>query len=265
MSYEVTALKYATSYVKGPQIFFQSHWEEWRPIGYYVFLLKGPDGSHLLVDCGMDDSTVLDDLVVPSLGPRGRMVRTGEASTLAQLLSAASLTVDQIDAVLLTHLHIDHIANVALLPNARFVLGAHGWDEFQRLRRDLPSVVPDPAFPRAVIDYLDEIAETRLSLVADADEVVPGITAHHIGGHTADSTAFIVDTSAGRMLFPGDTIMTRENLATGIPVGNSISIEQSARALQWAGASADVIIPAHEPELLDRSAGPGALSIGRLA
>lgn len=86
----------------------------------------------------------------------------------------------------------------------------------------------------------------------DDDEVVPGLTARTIGGHTDESTGYVIDSTAGHLVVPGDTIWTWENLHRDVPVGSHISVPDCQDAMVWACQAGDGLLPSHDPLLSDR-------------
>ena len=67
----------------------------------------------------------------------------------------------------------------------------------------MPGLCPDVLFPRDVLAYFAGEARDRLILADDeAPEVLPGIDAFYIGGHTLCSQAFTVQTKQGLAVFP---------------------------------------------------------------
>jgi len=60
LTYTITPLRYATQQVRGPQVFFQGHWDERIEFAFYVFLIRG-HGVTAVVDCGLDDPTDINE------------------------------------------------------------------------------------------------------------------------------------------------------------------------------------------------------------
>lgn len=80
-------------------------------------------------------------------------------------LSQVGLTADDVDLVVLSHLHADHVAGLVDLPNARIGLTRTAWDHLQRSARlqlirqgYFPEVLPDDLLDRA--EWLPESEPT---------------------------------------------------------------------------------------------------------
>jgi glyoxylase-like metal-dependent hydrolase (beta-lactamase superfamily II) len=251
MSYSIKALHYATQEVRGPQVFFQSDWDERIIFYYYAFLIEG-EGHKALIDCGMDDLGPLNDVILPGLGERGLARLTSRESTIVHLLDREGVALEDIDTVAFTHFHADHISNARLFPRARYLVSREGWKRHHAILDSYPQMVPDPVYPASVIDFLAGLPAERLALADDGKTSLPGIEIKYVGGHTPDSAAFIVPTQEGRVVIPGDTIWTYRNLEEDRPVGSAVDILQCYQAMDWARKSGDVVLPCHDPGVLDR-------------
>jgi glyoxylase-like metal-dependent hydrolase (beta-lactamase superfamily II) len=131
-------------------------------------------------------------------------------------LNAAGYRPEQIDTILLTHIHADHsgglsVGGVPQFPNATVYVD----------RRDLEFFVTGKDHPgqsaalRTVIQqsratvgpYVD--AKT-IALIKSDGEVLPGITARSQSGHTPGHTAYLVESDGHEMFFWGDIVHSAE-------------------------------------------------------
>ena len=87
---------------------------------------------------------------------------------------------------------------------------------------------------------------------ACAPEVLPGIGAFYVGGHTLCSQAFTVQTKQGVAVFPGDTIFYYGNLEKRHPVGAAVSIAQCYEAMDRIAKLGGILVPPHDPLLLEK-------------
>jgi glyoxylase-like metal-dependent hydrolase (beta-lactamase superfamily II) len=254
MTYSIQAIKFCEQSVPGPQMFFMSHWDEWMVADFYLFVLRRDDGQVLLVDTGLRDVDEIQSLVVAGVGQRGRFRMDMETQNIPLLLRREGIDPADVEHVLITHLHYDHCSNASLFPNARFYVSRTGWH--LTLDPPHPALVPDILFPRDVLAYFAGEARDRLILVDDeAPEILPGIGAFYVGGHTMCSQAFTVQTQNGLAVFPGDTVFYYENLAQDHPVGLAVDITECYQAMQRIRDVADILVPPHDPALLQKYPG----------
>ncbi|TAK80841.1 MAG: MBL fold metallo-hydrolase [Dehalococcoidia bacterium] len=132
----------------GVHLVMEGVWWLFGVRGSNVYLLRLPSGAHVLVDAGMPGS---------------------DGAILARL---RALGVDHVEAILLTHRHIDHAGGAARLREAlgaRVVAGAGD--------------VTDGRIASCPVD---------LVLPPEECEPLPGLLAIPAPGHTAGSTVYVV-------------------------------------------------------------------------
>ena len=132
------------------------------------------------------------------------------SGTLAANLAAAGIDRAQVDAILISHLHADHINgiktkdNELFFPNAEIMVSAPEWaywmDDAILNAKPVPSRVP---FLNARRIFRDIARDIRL--FDPGAELVPGITSVPAYGHTPGHTAFAVASGNQSMLVLGDT------------------------------------------------------------
>lgn len=136
-------------------------------------------------------------------GERGFVPRP-EGGWLAKQLAPAGFTPEQIDVVVLSHGHPDHIGGVMengapLFPKARYVTGAVDYDFWSsdRPTGDLAD------FASLYRDYVVPLAD-RTTFINPGDTVLPGITAMEAYGHTPGHLGFDIESAGKRLVFWGD-------------------------------------------------------------
>lgn len=123
------------------------------------------------------------------------------AGRLAAALASAGFSPDQIDVVVLSHYHPDHIGGLMeggqpLFPNARYVTSQVEFDFWTH---------PDRAqgrtegVARLVQANVAPLAE-KMTFIKPGDDVVTGITAVDAMGHTPGHTAFHLESGTDRLL-----------------------------------------------------------------
>ncbi len=123
-------------------------------------------------------------------------------------LAAAGVTPEQVDVVLCTHLHVDHVGWntrweggrwVPTFPNARHVFAGNEWDFWKHeteAGRDENGNIADSVVP---------IVDAGLALLVDSDyRVDPWVSFEPSPGHTPGHVCVRLRTSAGEAVFTGD-------------------------------------------------------------
>jgi glyoxylase-like metal-dependent hydrolase (beta-lactamase superfamily II) len=156
-------------------------------------LLLNDGRRSLLIDAGMGASALLGD----------------GAGRLPENLAAAGVTPGDIDVVLLTHLHCDHLWGL---------IDAHGAPVFPNAEVFAPKAefdfwMGEPGAERRAPAPSEEIAMTRrclsayqaqLSLFEGEAELVSGVRAIPTPGHTIGHTSYLIVSAGTRVLNIGD-------------------------------------------------------------
>jgi glyoxylase-like metal-dependent hydrolase (beta-lactamase superfamily II) len=235
--YTIKPLRNSHLTTQGPVIFLQNKVGENVTIFGWIFLLER-DGKKYLVDTGIGQ---------PSQAVRRRfafVIEPGE-DTLG-LLQTAGVAPEEIEGVILTHLHWDHCSNVALFPNATFYVSRRGWHDVVEAPRH-PLLYSPRVFPPAAYNYLKNSG--RLVLLDDEDEPLPDIRTFWIGGHTPCCQAVKVLCAGGQAIITSDTVSTWEHLEKNIAPASLFDLPQCFEAYDRIRAEADIILPTHEPNL----------------
>jgi glyoxylase-like metal-dependent hydrolase (beta-lactamase superfamily II) len=112
-------------------------------------------------------------------------------------LTAAGITPDQIDVVVLTHMHPDHIGGMATsgaatFPNARYVTGA--------VEHNFWAGAANELFDANVKPY-----NNQMTFLDDGGTVAPGITALAAFGHTPGHFVYNLESAGQRLVITADT------------------------------------------------------------
>jgi glyoxylase-like metal-dependent hydrolase (beta-lactamase superfamily II) len=180
-------------------------------------------------------------------------IRQREDETTTAQLRKFGLSHGDIGHVLITHLHFDHVDELFKYTRATYHVGKKEW-ELASANDGAGSWCDG----RILFPLLrDEEPRKRLHLVEDG-EVLPGIEALWVGGHTPGSMAYRVNTAHGKVILAGDTVSLLENLER--PVGVAARKEEIPGAIARIRGKADIVLPSHDPATRDRwpPAPPGA-------
>lgn len=251
-SYRIKCLRTATHRAPKPVFLFMEGFGEEVTVNCYFWLVQG-EGRNILIDTGMGGSHQLDygeygaDFLALHEGSKSGFP-VGEGEDTVSQLAACGLTPGDIDTVILTHLHYDHMANITLFPHAQVYVNRYGW-EFA-LRRELAIF---DSFPHPLLRFMQAEMSERLRLLEDEAEVLPGIRVSRVGGHTRCSQAVFIAMEDGAVAaITGDVAFLYENLEREHPIGFGISPIESAIAIRRLKQEADILLPGHDPAILVR-------------
>ena len=169
-------------------------------------LLIKADGENILIDAGIGDG----------LSERQqKMFGVERSSHLEKGLAQQNLSPEDIDLVLLTHLHADHAGGVIKLdkdgrksprfPNARHVVQIKEWEEAMH-----PDERTSATYFTSSLKILEE--KKLLELIDGEDEAATGIKLINTGGHTPGHQAVLIEDGENKILWAGDIIPSTHHL-----------------------------------------------------
>ncbi len=147
-------------------------------LGVYIWLVEGAS-KNVLIDTGCS-ADYLNSTGFPSK----------QVSTAEKELEKVGLTVDDIDMVIITHLHSDHAKDAEKFKNAKFVVQK--------------SELEFAANPHPIqAGWFVELPRDRLEVVDGDKEVLEGIRVIHTPGHTPGGQSVLIETEKGTVCLCG--------------------------------------------------------------
>ncbi len=179
-------------------------------------LLVKSDGKNILIDTGMGNT--LNE-------KQKKMYGVERESNLEKSFSDMGLTKEDINFVILSHLHFDHAGGIVGInpegkriprfSNARYIIQAEEWKY---------ALQPDE---RTRATYMVENFKTleesgRVDLVNGEEEIVPGIKVKRAGGHTKGLQVVFIQGGGETIVYPSDIIPTVSHLRVPYVAGVDI-------------------------------------------
>jgi glyoxylase-like metal-dependent hydrolase (beta-lactamase superfamily II) len=209
---------------------------------YYFWIVQPPDGSPVIVDTGFDPA------FAAGLGRRA-------ICPPADLLARLGVDAAGVKQVVVTHLHYDHIGNLAQFPNAQFLVSRRELEFWtsKTARRQHFAHHTDPV----AVAWLAEAAEAGRVRYADDEVTVvqQGIVATLVGGHSPGQLVVSISTAGGGVLLASDAVHYYDELAKDRPFAVVADLADAYRAFDTVralSAGGRDFVPAHDPLVMQR-------------
>jgi glyoxylase-like metal-dependent hydrolase (beta-lactamase superfamily II) len=151
-----------------------------------------------------------DKLVLFDSGMGTYKVFGAAAGRLENTLASSGIKPDDIDAIILTHGHIDHLSGIMsdegkrLFPNAQIIMSKveHDFwtDEAKTSSTGVMKLLVDSARKNLLPN------KDRMDFVEDGKEVVKGVSAVSTRGHTPGHTSYLLSSAGQNFLYTGDSV-----------------------------------------------------------
>ena len=239
--YEIYAIKYAYLMRRSADNFIggDPHDTE-MPLNYYVWVVSNSVRT-VVVDCGFTEAMARK---------RGRQI----IRPVAAGLGALGIAPDQVENVIITHLHYDHAGNLPLFSNACFHLQDQEL-QFATGRCMCHGLMRHGYEVEDVVQMVRYVFDQRVRFHAGAQAIAPGIEVHHIGGHTQGLQAVRVKTQRGWVVLASDASHFYAHMEQGraFPVlHNLAALLEGYDTLRALASSPQHVIPGHDPLVMAR-------------
>ena len=238
--YRIYAVRYAHRKTSSAEVFYKDAHDAPMTMDYFVWALTN-GAQTVVVDLGFTEAVGTG---------RGREFLRPIDRGLAEI----GVDVKKVEHVIVSHLHYDHVGNLALFPRATFYVqdtevafytGRHASQAAFR-----GSIEVEDLCALIRLNY-----EGRVKFVDGAREIIPGIGVEKVGGHTAGMQIVTVATPRGQAVVASDASHYYKNFEERIPFNTLHDIPGTYHAFQRLYDLASVpelIIPGHDPLVLER-------------
>jgi glyoxylase-like metal-dependent hydrolase (beta-lactamase superfamily II) len=206
-----------------------------------IWLIEGED-QNILIDTGLADP----DETMELQGKYGIdfIARKSKEQDIVTALQAKGLKPEDIDIIILTHLHFDHIGNCELFKNAKFIV-----------QKDEMAIFVSP--PKYLIFYYRELINKIMSM-GDRLDIIDGnlkltknIELIKVGGHSPGQMVVMAETQKGRACVASDFIYNYINLKYDWPIGPLWNVGEWIANNRFLKGNADIILPNHDYQLFE--------------
>jgi glyoxylase-like metal-dependent hydrolase (beta-lactamase superfamily II) len=245
--YEVYAIRYATRQAQRRDHFVGGDAHDGpMPMDYFVWLLRN-SGSTIVVDTGFNEQMAIK---------RGRQFLRAPAAGLALMGVDAA----QVEHVVLTHLHYDHVGTFDAFPKASFYL-QDAEMSFATGRHMCNAYMSHGYEAEEVAAMVKLVFKDRVRFCAGTRQLAPGVSLHLIGGHTAGMQCVRVLTQRGWVVLTSDASHYYEHMREGryfslaLNLGDMLNGYRTMREL---ADSPDHMVPGHDPLVMQVYPAPSA-------
>lgn len=250
----VHALKYAerNTRARGDSFLFDDDHASPHDMDYFIWVLRSGDRV-ILVDSGYD---------ADEAARRGRPILRDPADALA----AVGVGAEQVDTLIVTHLHYDHAGGLHRFPNAVIHLQAAEM-AFATGPCMCHGAMRAPFTADFVCEAIQRVYSGRAVFHEGDGVVAPGVTVHRIGGHSRGLQAVRVKTARGWICLASDAAHYYENAEKKKAFPIVVDLEDMMRGFERIlelGGGVDGLIPGHDPLVRARYPVDGADFVFRL-
>ena len=239
--WQVRALKYAdrNARTRADSFVLDDDHDSPHAMDYFIWVLQS-EGRVIVVDTGYEGNEA---------ARRQRPIIRDPA----RALEAIGVRAEDVNTVIITHLHYDHAGGLDRFPNATFHLQQSEM-EFATGPCMCDLTAQAPFSVEHVCEMVRKVHSGRVIFYDGDGEVDGGVTVHCIGGHSRGLQAVRVKTSAGYLCLASDAAHYYENylLKKPFPIVHDPELMLAGfDTIQELATEKTLVIPGHDPLVTD--------------
>jgi glyoxylase-like metal-dependent hydrolase (beta-lactamase superfamily II) len=239
--YEIFAVRYAHHDRKAAENFIGGDTHDVSmPLDYFIWVIRNNQRVFVL-DTGFD-------LDVAEKRKR-QIVRHP-----AEGLKLIGVDPNDVEDVIISHMHYDHCGNHTLFPKARYHLQEKEM-QYCTGKYMCHNAMRYPFEPEDVVAMVRRLYAGKVEFHDGTRELAPGLSVHQVGGHTMGLQVARVWTQRGWVVLASDASHLYANMDEGRPfpvVFNVGDMLEGHRTLQRLADSPTHVVPGHDPLVLKR-------------
>lgn len=215
----------------------------------WVWAIEHPTAGRFLIDTGAR-TAVNDPYHMQQLGAFYRWLykrhfsfRIGRDEEIDQLLSLVQLKPQDIDTILLTHLHIDHIDGLRHFRKKPVWVHQLEWE---RPVSAHPELYPEGFAPECLA-LTSQFGSFQKAMALTSDQTLWMV---HTPGHTYGHSSIILHTDQGYLFFAGDAIYQQQQLENDAYGSTNVDFKLAKQTYAHIRAFAQdhptVLLPSHD-------------------
>lgn len=241
-TYEILAIKYGemTKRTRKDNFMHADDHDAPMPLDYFVWVVRNANRT-ILVDTGFDRKEAAS---------RGREL----AHEPREILERIGIDANKLDTLIVSHLHFDHAGTLHDFPAARFHLQETEM-AYATGRCMCDQALQLPFTADHVCEMVKNVYSGRVQFHDGDGYVAPGVTVHHVPGHSKGVQCVRVMTEHGPVVLAADATHFYENFEQRKPFYITVDVEATLRTydkLETLAGGKRNVVPGHDPMVIKR-------------
>jgi glyoxylase-like metal-dependent hydrolase (beta-lactamase superfamily II) len=238
--YKIYALEYLRRNSNTRDLYLRDTKHQEIEMSYYFWVIQNDD-LIVVVDTGVSEPVGVKRDRKPIRKPE-------------ELLARIGIQPDQVDHLILTHLHFDHANNLELFPNATVYLQESELSFWLSSQSQYP-IFKDVVELDDILEIVRRLYSGKVVLTGENQTIFPGIVLHKTGGHTPGLQIVEVDSVKGKAVIASDAVKTFENYRKSLPdpfLTDIPSVLKGYEKIKKILGSSSHMFPGHDARIMEK-------------